>query len=105
MANEPNLLLTPHDKFSQVIDGNKKQKAARFTKYLLFPPNFTNFHRYQGDLCLLSGSVSDALDYYNSSVELCKVHQDWLWIASAYEGIARAKLIQLKGTRSSLVRY
>lgn len=89
IAGEPLLLLTPHDKFSQTIDSNKKQKIARFTKH-------------QADMCLLAGSPLDAQEYYTSAVDLCKTHQDWLWVASSWEGIARSKLLQLKATRSGV---
>lgn len=52
---------------------------------------------------MLAGSMLDAQDYYLSAVDLCKPHQDWLWIASSWEGIARIKLIQLKASRVSVV--
>uniref|UniRef100_A0A6B2KWQ7 Uncharacterized protein n=1 Tax=Arcella intermedia TaxID=1963864 RepID=A0A6B2KWQ7_9EUKA len=76
------LLLTPQDTTQELIEGNKKQKQARYLKQ-------------QGDLCLLLGSPLDAMDYYAKALDQCKATQDLLWVAAASEGAASAKLITL----------
>ncbi|KFM64885.1 hypothetical protein X975_24307, partial [Stegodyphus mimosarum] len=49
--------------------------------------------KHIGDLALQAGLPLEALSLYATSVENLKSGQDWLWLASAYEGQCAASLI------------
>ena len=44
------------------------------------------------DVSLLAGSPADAHDHYTTAAELSRVSNDWLWTASALQGLAHAKV-------------
>ncbi|XP_015929032.1 trafficking protein particle complex subunit 9 [Parasteatoda tepidariorum] len=81
------LLTTPFEKKNFVgIDTDtrlyKKRCLGRMKKHI-------------GDLALQSGLPSEAFAHYISSVEYLKSGQDWLWLASAYEGQCAASMIMM----------
>lgn len=45
-----------------------------------------------GDTALLAGSPADAVDHYNTAVELCRLTNDLVWTSAALEGLAHAKV-------------
>ena len=45
------------------------------------------------DTYLVSGSVQEAVSQYSTVIESLRSHNDWLWLGSAYEGLACAALI------------
>lgn len=49
--------------------------------------------KHIGDLALQAGLPLEALSLYANAVELLKSGQDWLWLASAYEGQCAASVI------------
>ena len=53
---------------------NKKRTYGRFRKYL-------------GDQCLLCDLPSEALSHYETSVEILRSCNDWIWLAGALEGL------------------
>ncbi|GAB6019419.1 hypothetical protein CHUAL_001000 [Chamberlinius hualienensis] len=61
---------------------NKKRCVGRMKKHI-------------GDLCVLAGLPADAINYYNSAVELLKSANDWLWIGGSYEGLCSASILLL----------
>ena len=54
-----------------------------------------------GDYALLAGSPIDALDHYNTAVELARVASDWVYVAAALEGIVTSKLLHEAITRDA----
>ena len=59
---------------------NKKRTFGRYRKNL-------------GDLCLLCDKVSEAYKHYEVAVEILKSCNDWIWLASALEGICAVSTI------------
>lgn len=49
--------------------------------------------KHIGDLALQAGLPLEALSLYANAIELLKSSQDWLWLASAYEGQCAASII------------
>jgi len=45
------------------------------------------------DTYLVSGSVQEAVSQYSTVIETLRSYSDWLWLGSAYEGLACAALI------------
>jgi hypothetical protein len=54
---------------------------------------YARLQKAMGDHSLLAGSPLDALDHYNTAVELGKTSNDWTFAAAAAEGYAAAKLL------------
>ncbi len=46
-----------------------------------------------GDYALLAGSPMDALDHYNTALELARAAADWVYVAAALEGVIASKLL------------
>ena len=46
-----------------------------------------------GDYALLAGSPMDALDHYNTALELARAASDWVYVAAALEGVITSKLL------------
>lgn len=46
-----------------------------------------------GDYALLAGSPMDAIDHYNTALELARGASDWIYVAAALEGIVSSKLL------------
>lgn len=81
------LLLAPFEKKDFIgLDlesrNNKKRCVGRMTKHL-------------GDLCLQAGLPADALNNYNSAVNILQAVNDWLWLGAAYEGLCAASVLVL----------
>lgn len=49
--------------------------------------------KLDGDLCLMTGQLPDALRCYQESINLCRTANDSIWWASALEGLALTKLL------------
>ena len=70
--------------------GRIKRKYARLQKAM-------------GDYSLLAGSPLDAVDHYNTAVELGRAALDWTAAASAMEGYAAAKLLHAAVSNDAFV--
>ncbi|KAK9505487.1 hypothetical protein O3M35_009531 [Rhynocoris fuscipes] len=57
----------------------RKRSFGRMTKHL-------------GDLCLQAGLYGDAISHYNAAADNLRAVNDWLWIASACEGLSAASM-------------
>lgn len=70
--------------------GRIKRKYARLQKAM-------------GDYSLLAGSPLDAVDHYNTAVELGRASLDWTAAAAAMEGYAAAKLLHAAVSNDAFV--
>ncbi|XP_073992373.1 trafficking protein particle complex subunit brun isoform X2 [Rhodnius prolixus] len=57
----------------------RKRSFGRMTKHL-------------GDLCLQAGLYGEAISHYNAAADNLRAVNDWLWIASACEGLSAASM-------------
>ncbi|XP_064652113.1 trafficking protein particle complex subunit 9-like isoform X2 [Lineus longissimus] len=78
------LLAAPFEKKDMVgidMEGRsyKKKCLGRYRKHL-------------ADLSLLAGLPGEALLHYQTSLDLLKSSNDWLWLAGAYEGLCSASV-------------
>lgn len=53
----------------------------------------SRLNKQLGDYCLLSGSPSDAVTWYKSAIEECKVFSDWEWVGASLESYALCLLL------------
>ena len=54
-----------------------------------------------GDYALMAGSPLDALDHYNTALELARASSDWVYVAAALEGIITSKMVHEATTRDA----
>ncbi|KAG0141476.1 hypothetical protein CROQUDRAFT_98751 [Cronartium quercuum f. sp. fusiforme G11] len=50
--------------------------------------------KIEADFLNLSGNLSESIKNYNESINLCKLNQDQIWLASSIEGLAFTKLLE-----------
>ncbi|BGP16900.1 hypothetical protein JCM10213v2_004908 [Rhodosporidiobolus nylandii] len=67
---------------SQLVDARSRKRVAGREKKLM------------GDMWLLAGRLSEAINCYNEAIALTKAWQDQVWQASALEGVAVALVLQ-----------
>ena len=49
--------------------------------------------KHIADMYLVAGCVQEAISAYTVVVESLRSHNDWLWLASAYEGLSCAAMV------------
>lgn len=55
---------------------------------------YARVQKLMGDYSLLAGSPLDAMEHYNTAIELSRVSQDWIYTSASVEGYITGKMIQ-----------
>lgn len=53
---------------------------------------YCRLQKAMGDMCLLAGSPLDAMDHYNTAIELGRATGDHIYLGAAILGCAEAKV-------------
>ncbi|CEI86846.1 hypothetical protein RMCBS344292_01273 [Rhizopus microsporus] len=71
--------------FSNLVLGSESGKTVQRTP--------GRIKKLLADFYLLAGRLPDAIQFYNEAIEMTKDHSDYLWLASAKEGLACTMLL------------
>ncbi|RCI06824.1 hypothetical protein CU098_013039 [Rhizopus stolonifer] len=71
--------------FSNLVHGGEGNKTIQRTP--------GRIKKLLADFYLLAGRLPDAIQFYNESIDMTKNHSDYLWLASAKEGLACTMLL------------
>ncbi|KAG1052966.1 hypothetical protein G6F43_004920 [Rhizopus delemar] len=71
--------------FSNLVHGGEGNKTIQRTP--------GRIKKLLADFYLLAGRLPDAIQFYNEAIDMTKSHSDYLWLASAKEGLACTMLL------------